>query len=318
MKDSAKKLVNYFFFLIVKVLSLFQKRHTSIVVVSGSPRSGTTWLAESLFKALKCDSLIWEPLQDGNPAVWSTAFGKRPFIPDSKFLKSDAQFKFFHELIRGEQVNWHLLRLKKYPKNIRFLFPAKSVVIKFVRGNGVVGYLRRQFGVLKPLVVMRHPCAVVASQMSMGNMDDHPYIDTNLLSLLPWIADHIDYNAPLPERLATTWACDVLAAKFSLSDVHIVYYEDIVMHGSKVLSPILDDWGFDVSGEVIDAALSSSSSTTFEWSNHRDQKSKLSIWKQRMDESVVESVISKVRSMGVYDYSSDALPLSPGELDKKQ
>ena len=289
-------------------LNLFsKKRVANTFLVSGTPRGGTTWVAESVAKALGTRRTLWEPLQDGNTAKKNLGFSKRPFL--NKEFRDHGQKTFFDNLIGGKQANVHLLRLSQFPSNFFTLFLPHPLLIKFVRGNGVVGLLREEYDLPKPIVVLRHPCAVVASQMKMGEWEDHPHIDEEFLKKFPEVKKYISEDVSLPERLAMTWACDVLSAKNRKSDVHLVYYEELVINGPAILCPILAEWGYDISKDDMAVILGQSSTTTHSWSDHTDITKKLHRWEDQLKEPVINSIIDRVLSIGVKDYDANSLPV---------
>src|SRR5699024_9146178 len=115
------------------------------------PRGGTTWIAESVAHALGTNRLLWEPLQAGNPAKHGLGFSARPFIDEDSL--ADDQAHFFNSLLQARYANPHLLRLREQPSNVWSLFSGSRLVIKFVRGNGVVGCLSRKWQLPEPLVI---------------------------------------------------------------------------------------------------------------------------------------------------------------------
>src|SRR5699024_5283303 len=206
-------------------------------------------------------------------------------------------------LLQGRYANPHLLRLRSQPRDIwRHLFSGDRLVIKFVRGNGVMGYLAERFELPKPLVVVRHPCAVVASQMKMGSWQDHPNIDPKLVAYYPHIADVIDENTSLPERLAMTWAGDVLAARAYEHSLNIVHYEDVVRHGAQALASTFVSWGWRQPPAGLEEVLGKPSSTTHKWSRLDDVESKLNRWREQLDADTVHRIFAVCNAMGVDDY----------------
>jgi len=286
--------------------SVYPERNTTPLLISGSPRGGTTWLAETIAKVYQSERMLWEPLQDGNIAKDGLGLSKRPFIDEQTATPEiDA---FFQSLLQAKQANAHLLRLRKYPKNALSLLRNQRLLIKFVRGNGVVGYLRRRYGIPKPLVILRHPCAVVASQLRMGQWEDHPHIDPGLIKRKPELADIIDYQVPLAERLAMTWGGDVLAAKENAADVHIVFYEDLVLNGAEALRPAFASWGWEGLPASLHELMSQPSSTTHDWADLDSVEGKLGRWKNELDNETVDRILYVAHCMGVQDYSYNGFP----------
>ena len=285
---------------------IFPKRNNKPILISGSPRGGTTWIAETIAKVYLSERILWEPLQEGNIDKDGLRFSKRPYIDEQTATPEvDA---FFQKLLQSKQANAHLLRLRKYPKNVLSLLRNQRLLIKFVRGNGVVRYLRRRFAIPTPLVILRHPCAVVASQLRMGQWEDHPHIDPELIKRKPELTDIIDHKAPLAERLAMTWVGDVLAAKENATDVHIVYYEDLVLKGAEALRPAFESWGWEEVPASLHEIMGQPSSTTHEWANFDSMEGKLGRWRNELDTETIDRILNVTHCMGLYDYTNNLLP----------
>lgn len=283
---------------------LHKDRNLNPIVISGSPRSGTSWLAESIAQIFATKRLLWEPLQDGNMEKDGLGFTKRPFLEGNTVTVE--MENFFIELMNAVQVNSHLLRLGKRYKNIPGtmygLVSNQRLIIKFVGGNGVVGYLKRRFNIPKPAIIIRHPCAVIASQLKIGKWEDHPYVDIKLIEKYPNIDNIINIKANLANRLAMTWAADVLAAKYNQDDVHIIYYEDLVINPRKVLSSILRSWEMETLPDDLDITIKRKSSTAKEWSKLDSIHDMLERWKHDLDNKTIDSILRIVHEMGVDDY----------------
>ncbi|RZU99604.1 hypothetical protein [Spiribacter vilamensis] len=285
---------------------IYPYRNENALLISGSPRGGTTWIAESIGNAIGRYRSLWEPLQGGNISKLNLGFSKRPFLDDNS-VTSD-QKNFFHTLVNAQQANSHLLRLREKPSNIFHLFTNGRLIIKFVRGNGVVALISEKFELPKPLIIIRHPCAVISSQMHMGSWEDHPHIDDNLVLKYPHLSDVVDSKAPLEERLAMTWAADVVAAKANSSRVNIVFYEDVVLKGSEALAPAFESWGWTKPPENLEQILGRPSSTTHAWSTLDDLESKIGRWRKDLDTESVRRVLSVCYAMGVKDYGESVWP----------
>jgi len=286
---------------------IYPRRNEAPIIISGSPRGGTTWLAESIAAISHSPRIIYEPLQDGNIYKNNCGFSKRPFVDESN-VTPEAE-DFFDKLLRAELANTHTLGLRISWKNIISTIHRGRLIIKFVRGNGVVGYLKRRFNVPKPLVIVRHPCAVIASQLRMGTWNDHPHIDKKFLEIYPYLNKVIDVNAGLVDRLAMTWAADVLAAKHNINDINLIYYEDLVVKGHVVLQPALKSWGkMTASTSEIDHAFSFPSSSRHSWSELGSMNGKLARWRNDLDNQTVLKIIDIVQKMGVQEYTDEIFP----------
>jgi len=106
---------------------LFPNRNKVPIIISGSSRGGTTWVAETVAKTFDSNRILWEPLQDGNIENSGLALSKRPSI-NEKNITPDIE-KFFSSLLHANQANSHLLRLRENPLNVIRLLSNKRLII---------------------------------------------------------------------------------------------------------------------------------------------------------------------------------------------
>lgn len=146
--------------LVVKVRKIGFGKQDGPILISGSPRGGTTWVAESIARLIDSNLILWEPLQRGNPELVKFN-SNRPVICDVDELDNE-QSAFFKKLLNIEMVNHHTMRIRNQTHNLSNLICYRKPLIKFTRGNGVVGPISRKYELNTPLIIVRHPCAVVA------------------------------------------------------------------------------------------------------------------------------------------------------------
>jgi len=139
-------------------------RPESAVVLSCDPRSGSTWLGELLSKS-EATATVWEPYHlDEAPKVRDFGFSWREYIP------AEADWPEARELnahiLSGHYMNqWtgSATPLKDY-------LTANRLIIKCCRATGFLPWLVRNFDFeRKPIYFLRHPFAIAASQLKMGN-----------------------------------------------------------------------------------------------------------------------------------------------------
>jgi hypothetical protein len=159
------------------------------IIVSGTPRGGTTWLAETLaqtpgylhlFEALapshvavtlaKAPVMLhsWEPLCPfgayGTPGV-----GAELYVMPNYLL-----YQHIQRTIAGQIQFSEYFSLRNALHNLKFV---KRLVVKFIRGNLLLYWILKEFD-LKGALIIRHPCAVVASQLhqrDVGEMTPDPH-----------------------------------------------------------------------------------------------------------------------------------------------
>ncbi len=133
------------------------------VIISGVTRGGTTWLSELLYSPDKC--LVWEPLlyqelQKYKRPEFYKELGIVPYIPEDEKWE-DAQ-EYFSLLLTGKIQSFYTA--KSHQSANRNLFIADKLLIKFCRANLLLPWLTKNFDI-KPIYLIRHPLAVVASQL---------------------------------------------------------------------------------------------------------------------------------------------------------
>jgi hypothetical protein len=146
------------------------------LVVAGSPRGGTTWVAESL-ASLRGHLLLSEPLEPStHPNILETlGIGYDHYIAPGMRVEPDTVDwtvrEYLQKVLAGQMPLAEYLRpggLSNLP--LRNLFQFQRYVVKFIRGNLLLHWLLETFE-LKGVLIIRHPCAVVASQMHFAWQD---------------------------------------------------------------------------------------------------------------------------------------------------
>src|SRR5690606_13257283 len=94
----------------------------------------------------------------------------RQYIPEhAKWPEAEA---FFINLFKGKVLNKWIMQ----QTTAKELLQSNQFIIKFCRGNALLPYLTHHFHfVHKPILLVRHPFAVVASQLKHGSWNHiHP------------------------------------------------------------------------------------------------------------------------------------------------
>ncbi|MFW6116579.1 MAG: hypothetical protein ACOC6F_02525 [bacterium] len=135
------------------------------IVVAGVPRGGTTWLMEIL-ATLPDYRTVFEPL---NP-VWFRVVGEMGLGP-RLYLPLEAEAPrvrgYLTKALTGNVCSTsphHPLTPQAMGRRLR----GRRTIVKFVRANSLLPWLATGFHVRRIYVIIRHPCAVVESQMRTG------------------------------------------------------------------------------------------------------------------------------------------------------
>jgi hypothetical protein len=136
---------------------------TNNIVITGSPRSGTTWLAEILTKS-EGGFMLFEPLSlTGVKRVNDIGFDWRQHIPEDEIWTEAAAY--FEDVYKGKYLTpWMLSHSDK-----QTLLNTEFFILKFVRANLLLPWLIKTIHPQKmPIFIVRNPISVVSSQMNLG------------------------------------------------------------------------------------------------------------------------------------------------------
>jgi hypothetical protein len=289
-----------------------QQPHSTIVL-TGTSRSGTTWLLELLASAARV-RWIWEPwlpppLHQGDTGeTLNWGLGMYPYLdldeehPDLK--------DFFSRLLSG-QTSCRMPPLEgiSRPDMLRRLLFPQLTVAKFARAQRIVGWFQRRFAA-RTLLIIRHPVTTVGSQLSFD-----AYHHTNILSEHPAVSerlrrdwpDLVRYATALPhleQRLAATWAFDCLLALKTWQKSQnslVITYEGLVTRPDIELPRLTRIMGYRV-----DVGRLSKPSTTSTRS-YASQSERLRLDKQ-LTRPAIERILEVVKEFGIEVYARDQLP----------
>jgi len=231
--------------------------------IFADPRGGSTWLME-IIQSITNEPVIWEPLDlklRNNPFN-KLKFGWRQHIPEQKEWKE--ALELFQKLFKGKILEKNILDYSTFSQ----LKDSETLLFKICRGNALLPWLCKNFEFNnQPVYLVRHPFAVVSSQLKHGAWDydfkgfeipDTPF-NANYLK-------HKEFLTTLKtkeEALVASWCLSNLE---SLNHPHnnikwiTITYEDFVLNPEKELTRILRRW--DLAIEVNTLKLRKDSVTT--------------------------------------------------------
>src|SRR5918995_2655527 len=174
------------------------------IMVAGTARSGTTWLAEIIASQM-ASRIMFEPFH-------------------SRLVPAFSGFHYFHYM-RPEEQNDELLtycrrvftgtiRHRWIDREVEHLFPTHRI-IKEIRANLFLKWARIRFPQVPLVLILRHPCAVVSSRMQLGwatDEDIEPFLAQPRL-VHDFLEDKLDMirSAQSPEeKHAVIWCVSYL------------------------------------------------------------------------------------------------------------
>lgn len=235
-------------------LSKILDSHKS-VIITGSPRSGTTWLAEILQQE-KGAYMLFEPLSLKNKRVRKIGFDWRQFIPEgANWPEAESMF---NDLSSGKYLTpWMLSHSERSG-----LLKADFFILKFVRANLLLPWL---IDIIKPdrdpVFIVREPFSVVKSQLS------HNWIEQKKVNFqLPvsrYSNEYYGQFEPILKKVETP--VEFLIARWCLDNHYLlnhqdndskwitVKYEDLNSAPEREIRRICNRWKIDFKTEFIRA-----------------------------------------------------------------
>jgi hypothetical protein len=274
------------------------------ILVFGSTRCGSTWLAE-IICAANGGTQIFEPLHT-RYIERAAAVG----IQKNMYLAPDDIWNegknYLTEVFSGRAINpWLASQI-----TLRQALNTRYLVVKLVRGNLLLEWIVRNFKTRLPALVIRHPCAVIASQLSKGwtpslrVLLSNPYLDN-----LQQIKSRCESLNQPEELLALAW-CLKYHAPLAIPKPYpfiIVCYENLVRNGHKEIEKLFYLWGLELTDEVIQK-IKKPSNTVTEKSQVLSGKDPLAGWKENLNSEQISNILKVVNIFGMDFYSHDSEP----------
>lgn len=303
-----------------KIRILLNKNRFDIsnaIGIFGSPRSGTTWLMDTLSTLPRYLS-ISEPLHRvWYPASLQHGFTPRTFIEPKK--KSEMHRSYLEEVFKGNVVS---TRPHFGHRNIRKRFHADRAVVKFVRGNRLIPWIVNNFDLRGTIMIIRAPCSTISSQIRTRVRGYYLPRGENLklgviLSEAREIVSDRIYNELKEIRsdegvLAASWALDQYVPLYYKKqyDLTLVCYERLMLDPEGELKRILKDIEYERDlGEIL-AKIEEPSSTGQDYRPNRMEQ--LNKWKIHLSGKQIEDIMNVLNIFDMDFYDDDMIP----DMDK--
>jgi hypothetical protein len=269
------------------------------LVIFGSIRSGSTWLAEIISSLDGCLQ-IFEPLHPDYVQEIKKQIPER-----NKYVPADedwpAGLSIFNKIVSGKIVNAWTLSQAPLLK----VFTAKRLVVKLVRGNLLLEWFANNVATPPPVLVIRHPCAIIASQINKkwppgkNLLLNNAYFDK-----YPEIREKCRHLSEPEELAALAWCLRYhapLTAKKPYPFI-LICYEDLVRNGKRELERLFNAWHMPVDEKAI-SRLSIPSDTVTINSQVVKGGDPLAGWKNKLNEQQVNNILAvlKIFKMDFYD-----------------
>jgi Sulfotransferase family len=211
--------------------------HRSSVFLAGSGRSGTTWLSQIVDHGGRY-RYIFEPFNPREVGLFGHYRTKQYLRPE------DRREEFL------EPARLALTGGLRDPWTDRFngRIVASRRLIKDIRANLLLGWMRANFSGMPIVLLLRHPCAVVTSRLALGwkdnlseTMEQQELVEDFLLPMEAEIrAAQGDF-----ERHLFLWCIDnyVPLKQFGPGEVHLTFYENLLTRPEEELPNLFASLG---------------------------------------------------------------------------
>lgn len=284
------------------------------IIVAGEPRGGTTWLMEMLMA--DDQAIVWEPLhQQHLKKLYGEQFaddiGFMPYIPEHvDWPKVES---FFSDLFSGH-LPVGLRRTFTYDKHLK---DARRLLIKFCRANMMLPWLTDKFPNLRPVYIVRHPLAVIASQYRMkafeGMGEIHNIFDaqkSRYTDIFDKHADKINAINSKEAMFANWWAISnviPLTHPDNNKKWLTVSYESLFLNPQKELDRIADYIHAPLADDIA-TRIKKASISTQPGSGILTNGSQLGTWKNKFSQQQIDTILSIVQSYGITAFSEAEEP----------
>ena len=148
------------------------------ILLVGSPRSGTTWLME-IFESIPEYTNLFEPFNPiFFPEISRFGFSHKPYVPVNASWP-DCE-NYLKRVFTG-RIYTLLPQYKLNLETIMHRLTNKKLVVKAINLNRLLPWIVNKFQIRNSYFIIRHPCAVIASQLKTGFCGYHsiypPYIN---------------------------------------------------------------------------------------------------------------------------------------------
>lgn len=290
--------------LVIRVLNHLRFKEFSpenSILVFSDPRGGSTWLAEIL-ENIPGTFIYWEPLSlQQIPQLKRLGFGWRQHIPAEQEWQDAKQI--FNKLLAAKHITEWTMQKTSTVQYLRGRLP----IVKICRGNDLLNWLVKQYAFkYKPIHLIRHPFAVVASQLKQGGWNRVKGFSIPEMPFNDFYLKHQAYLETLgtpAESLLATWCITNRDLIRGGSGWITLYYEELVLNPEKVLGEVFEEWGLEMP-EQLNYSIRKGSSTSVDFVGDQDIMKQLDKWQKEFTEEEKERMQKVLDYFGITAYSS--------------
>jgi hypothetical protein len=218
--------------------------HRSSVFLAGSGRSGTTWVS-GLINHRNAYRFVFEPFRPDKVGICEN-FGRKQYLRSGD--RREEYLGPARTILTGGLRSFWTDRFNEK-------LVARRRLIKDIRANLLLGWMRANFPGMPIVLLLRHPCAVVTSQRALGwrdvlseTMEQEELVED---FLVPMEAEIRAARGGFERRLFT-WCIEnyVPLKQFEPGEIHLCFYEDFLTRPEHELRRLFSFLGDDFDERV--------------------------------------------------------------------
>lgn len=300
------------------------------ILIVGAPRSGTTWLME-IFETLPYYTYTFEPLNPiWSPNSFDVGFRSRTYIhsdqnwPEGEeYLRNIFTGKIAEVPVK-ENLTVSLIHGFSIKNTMRHLL-GKKLIVKSVNMNRMLPWIAEKFQLRRIFFIIRHPCAVVASQLKTGlygyRSSHPPYVDvfptqkdilneaSKINRFNPELYNKLKKIKTREEVLAASWCLDnyVPLSQKKPHPWSIVIYEKLVKNGEKEIVNLFKEIHEEKIPKAAFHKLKKPSMVIIKEEKKiiKNPDEQLLKWKKTLSEKQIENILKVVSDFGLDFYSKN-------------
>ena len=293
------------------------------IAIFAHPRGGSTWLAEILLK-IRNSLLIDEPLWRGSMVTTNSFpddYDKK--VPEAVRLgfyynqpiprnaESAEAKRMLESILKGQVPSLGL-----YEENdLRKLKNGQVHIVKFCYGLLLMDWFVNNFNV-NSILLVRHPCAVVASQMARPAWKNIQIEKHWEIPDCRFRESYLDYKGifekadTLEKYLAAFWAFSLkdLLGKENNKSWATISYEGLIVNYEQELKRLFSRLPFAPPAQAFDQLNIPSKSAYDAHQGLIGTPGQLTKWKDRLNKRQVDQILGTVREFGVEGYTANPEP----------
>ncbi len=295
------------------------------ILLVGTPRSGTTWLME-IFRTLPGYLSLFEPV---NPIFFPESYevGFKP----RKYLPAENNWSEGKEYLLKTFTGKTYTRVPLYqlnPEMIMNRILGNKLIVKAIGLNRVLPWIAKTFDLRGIFFIIRHPCAVIASQLKTGYCGYHQY-SSPYSDIFPTLDNVLEEASEIPEIddkilnrlkniktqeeiLAAIWCLDnyvPLTYKKPYPWIFVVY-EKIITEGESEIRQLFTKIGEEniPKSAIQKLNIPSMLAPRDELKVVKNSSKQLSKWKKNLTKKQIDRILSIVYDFGLDFYTEEIEP----------